>query len=159
MAQHCRVRMPHRDLAHAAEMPWRKLQRGIEQFSNSVPLRQVSMANDGRCDAAAWHTKACVRFGDFIRKLDLPQGPQDLWAGVPPAPSTLHVHGSADVVAQPDVGPVLIQQVSKIAADIQVMMRIDDPQVAVDDVFIRGVIFFHEGRSHAAPLPEALRMP
>ncbi len=120
-------------MANAAEAPAAGAIERRQHRLDAAAEHQVRMANDARAGADVAVDAARRHGGDAVDELDLadrlhlvrPVGAQHR--------ARLHEHGGDDVVAAVGIGEQVVEQIAPARAIPQMMVRIDDRQIGLED--------------------------
>jgi hypothetical protein len=128
-----RARVPRRRMAHAAEAPAAgadvRLQHGLDPLAE----REVGEAHDAGGDPRRSVLAAIAHGRHAGDELGLAHRPHLHGAVGAIHRVALEEHGGDHVVAGAEVGQQLVEQVAMIRPDPQMMVRVDDRQVRLED--------------------------
>ena len=130
---HLRIVVPRGDVADAAEAPAAGAHQRLEHRLDAAAEHQVGMSDDAGAGADLAVDAARRHRGDAVDELDLADRLHLLRPVGALHRARLHEHGREDVVAAVGVGEQIVEQVAPALAIPQVMMRIDDRQVGLED--------------------------
>jgi hypothetical protein len=128
-----RARVPRARVAHAAEAPAAGPDVRLQHWSHAVAEREVGEAHDARGDARRPVGAARAHRRHAGDELGLAHGPHLLGSRRAIHRMALHEDGGDDVVAGADVVEELVQEVAVVGPLPQVVMRVDDGQVGLED--------------------------
>ena len=128
-----RARVPRPRVAHAAEAPAAGPDMRLQHRLHAVAEREVGEAHDARGDARRPVGAARAHRRHAGDELGLAHGPHLLGARGAIHRMALDEDGGDDVVPGADVVEELVQEIAVVGPLPQVVMRVDDGQVGLED--------------------------
>ena len=133
-AGHIGVRIPWRGMPDAAEAAVAGDNLCFKNRARGFAQQQIGVADDAGADRGGTVAAAGAHRGDAIGEFNLADRPQRFRPAGAIHCAAIDIDGGDDVVAGCDVGGELLDQIALAAAIPQMMMRIDDRAVGIDDV-------------------------
>src|ERR1700704_6952653 len=130
---HRGVRVPSRDMAGAAEAVAAGTNMGRQDRLDASAQRPIGVPDNAGADSDLAVDSARTHGRDTVDELSLAHGPHLHGAGLAVHRAGLNEHGCDDVVAAVGVGEQLIKQVTPTGPVPQMVVRIDDRQIGLED--------------------------
>ena len=127
------ARVPGRRVAHAAKSAAAGADQRLEHGLDPIAQREIGEADDARGDARRAVLAALAHRRDARDELGLAHRPHLDRAARAVHRVALQEHGRDDVVAGAEIGEQLVQQVAVVGPLPQMMMRVDDRQLGLED--------------------------
>jgi hypothetical protein len=127
------VRVPGRDMANAAKAVAAGANMGRQYRFDPVAQAQIRVADNSGADFGLTVDPTCAHSRDAIDELGLAYGPHFHGPGLTVHGAGLHEHGCEDIVSTADIEEQIIEQITPTWSIPQVMVRIDDRQIGLEN--------------------------
>ena len=107
----------------------------LQHVAGFLAVAQIDMADDAGADFGGAVAAGCAHRGDAVDEFGFADRPEGFGAAGAVHRAALHEHGRNDVVAAVGVGEQVVEHVGPVRPLPQMVVRIDDRQGGVEDLF------------------------